>query len=337
MKYAFIALIACYLLVYGCGPDTSKKTEAKKEQAVHSTMEKPAQPMPAVEAQEPVKQPVTAAVVETPQPATQDAAAAAAAATPSQPMTEEVKQKAQATTEEAKPQAPAVAEKQKTGEAKDVQTPCPMMTQQEGSTETAQPDEENIVLMPCGCYFIKHPVPANAPCLKQLPPCPMMGAKEPTAGEELVMLPCGRIVVMPPMPMGDNNPGLEKPTQMAPPCPAQPQTGEVSQEDLTSAVQRMVGATNDMLVVTKQLVVATQEMLKATKGAAVEGENTNKAALQAEQPSQTVQQPAADTTTAQPSTVEQEVVNTVKEAVMATQKAIDAVNQTVPKALEKQQ
>ncbi len=56
MKYAFLALIACYLLVYGCGPDNSKKTEAKKEQAVHNTVEKsaqPAQPMQAASRRKP--------------------------------------------------------------------------------------------------------------------------------------------------------------------------------------------------------------------------------------------------------------------------------------------
>lgn len=156
------------------------------------------------------------------------------------------------------------------------------------------------------------------------------------------MLPCGRVLlVRPPMPMGgENGPGFDQPAQqMAPPCQGQGQDQAQGQpdEDLSSAVQRMVGATNDMLVVTKQLVEATQEMLKATKGATIEGGNTNKETLQPEQPSQTVQPPATDTTTKQPSAKDQEVMNTVKDAVIATQKAIDAVNQSAPQTLDKQQ
>lgn len=323
MKYAFIALIACYLLVYGCGPDTSKKTEAKKEQAVHSTVEKPTQPTAAGPPQETIKQPVAAAVSETPQATPQ-----VATATPSaQPMLG------------ASPQPPVVTEEQKTSETGQVQQPpCPMMTQRQGAVELTQPDEENIVVMPCGCMFIKHTVPANSPCVKQLtPPCPMKEAKQPTTEDELIIMPCGRVMVRPPMPPTDG-PGSEQPMQMEPPCQDQnqAQAAEESEADLTSAVQKMVEATNDMLLVTKQLVVATQEMTKMTRGATSEGVNIQKETPPVEQPSQAAQQGATGTER-QLSAKEQEMVNVMKDAVMASQKAIDAMNQSAPKTLNQQQ
>ena len=109
MKYAFIALIACYLLVYGCGPDNAKKTETKKEQAVHSTVEKPQQPTQAAKPPETGEQPVAAAVEGTQLPAQQ-----VAPAPPSQPITEA----------------------QQTGEAtQGRQPPCPMMVQQQGAVD----------------------------------------------------------------------------------------------------------------------------------------------------------------------------------------------------------
>ncbi len=320
MKYAFIALIACYLLVYGCGPDNSKKTEAKKEQAVHSRVEKPVPPAQATPPPETAKQPVAAAVNETPKPAQQGATTAP----PPQPM----------------------AEEQKTGEATQVrQAPCPMMVHQQGAVELTQPDEENIVVMPCGCMFIKHPMPANVPCLKdapcvkqQAPPCPMMDEKQPATEEGLIMMPCGRVFVRQPMPV--DGPDLDRPMQMEPPCQAeaQPQAMEEPPEDLAGAVQRMAEATNDMMLVTKQLVVATQEMLKATKGAASEGgANTNRTNLGAEQTGQSPQQAAVPDIKKQTSGKEQEAVSAMKEAVIATQKAIDAMSQTVPKTLDQRQ
>jgi hypothetical protein len=48
MKYAFIALVACYLLVYGCGPDNSKKEESKPDKATHSTVVTPPPAAPPV-------------------------------------------------------------------------------------------------------------------------------------------------------------------------------------------------------------------------------------------------------------------------------------------------
>lgn len=334
MKYAFLALIACYLLVYGCGPDNSKKTEAKKEQAVHNTVEKsaqPAQPMQAAQPPETGKQPVAAAVEKTPQPAQQEAAIAMP---PSQAIADKASQP-----------PPVVATEPKIGEATLVhQTPCPMMIQQHGAVELTQPDEENIVVMPCGCMFIKHQISTNAPCLKNapcarlhIPPCPMTGEKQPATEEDLIMMPCGRVFIRQPMPVDGAD--LEQPVQMESPCLVQGQTQDMEEpeEDLAGAVQRMAEATNDMLQVTKQLVVATQEMLKATKGAGSENVNANKQNLQTEQAGQSTRQAAVTGLKTQPADKEQDAMNAMKDAVIATQKAIDAMNQTVPKTLDQRQ
>ncbi len=305
MKYAFIALIACYLLVYGCGPDTSKKTEDKEGQTVHST----------------VKKPVVAAVA-TPQPAQQTITAP-----PSQVVAE------------ASQQAPVIALEQKPGEgARELQPPCPMMVPRQGAVELTQPDENNIVVMPCGCMFIKHQIPANAPCLKQQGfPCPMMGAKQSAAEEELIMMPCGRIFVRQPMPVDD--PDLELPQLSEMPCQGavESQVVEDPEDGLATAVQKMAEATNDMVLVTKQLLVATQEMLKATTGTTGEVANTNKGNAQTVPAAQSTLQAAEAGTKKQTAVVEQEVVNAMKDAVIATQRALEIMNQSVPKTLEPKQ
>ncbi len=311
MKYAFIALIAGYLLVYGCGPDNSKKTEDKKGQVVQSTVEKPLQPPPAAELQETAKQPVTAAV-ETLQPAQQ-----VAATPPSQPATE-VKQ-----------QAP-VADTQKTVDqtTERLQPPCIMAEQQQGAVELTQPDDNNIVVMPCGRMFIKHPVPANAPCLKQqMPPCPMIDERQPSIIEELVMMPCGRVFVRQSMPTDDADLEMLQQTETPGRVDLRPQIIEEDEEDLSKAVQKMVETTNDMVLVTKQLVNATQEMLRATQGTIAEASKTNKESM-----------PAAATGSKKKSAAsEREVIDAMQDAVIATQKAIEAMNQAAPKALDPKQ
>jgi hypothetical protein len=120
-----------------------------------------------------------------------------------------------------------------------------------------------------------------------------------------------------------DGPDLERPVEMQPPCQGQVelQVMEEPEEDLAGAVQKMAEATNDMMLVTKQLVVATQEMLKATKGGA----------------SEDAKQTAMADVKNQTADKEQEAVSAMKDAVIATQKAIDAMNQIVPKNLDQRQ
>ena len=324
MKYAFIALIACYLLVYGCGPDNSKKVEDKKGQTVHSSVEKPLQPAPAAQPQETGKQPV-AAVSATPQPAQQTA--------PEPPP-----QAASAANDQ---QAPVVAEQQKTGEAAEVlpQTPCKMMPHQRGAVELTQPDEENIVVMPCGCMFVNHQALENAPCLKGSipPPCPMMGEKQPAAEDELIMMPCGRVFMRQSMPPADDPCLGQQQTETPGQTEAQTQIAVESAQDLASVVQKLVEATNDMLQVTQQLVVATEEMLKATQEKAGGVATPNSDKLQTQQEVRSARQEVAADTGKPASAGEQEVVNAMKDAVIATQRALEIMNQAAPKAVEPRQ
>jgi hypothetical protein len=318
MKYAFIALIACYLLVYGCGPDNSQKTDDKKDQAIHSTTKTPSPPA----------QPTQAAP-----PPPQDSG--------SQPVVKNVTlpQPAQPQAEVSQ-QPPVTAPEQKTGETAErvQQHPCNMMVQQQGAVELTQPDEENIVVMPCGCMFVKHKAANTAPCLKlRLPPCPMMGENQSEDEEDLIMMPCGRVFARPPR--SDEDPDLDQSQMTETPGQdaTQPQGTEESQEDLTSAVRRMVETTNDMVLVTKELVLATQEMLKATKGAANKVADASTENLQNGQPVQTTRQEAVAGVKKQPATREEEVTNAMKDAVIATQKALEAMNQATPKTLQPNQ
>ncbi len=260
MKYAFIALIACYLLVYGCGPDDSKKAEKKNEQTVHAVVKKPIQPVLTTQVdQQPQAKTQPVAPVVDPQPA------------PSPPMQQAnvVGPPPPRQLNEAGPQPPAVIEEQKSAEVaeKPKQQPRNIAAQSPGAVELTQPDEQNIVILPCGRMYIKNRLPANAPCLNaQLPPCPMMGENQLEDDDAYIVMPCGRVFVRHPIPEDDAD--LDQPRQMEPPYPAdaEPQDEQAPEEDLSAAVQRMVEATNDMVLVTQQLVVATQEMLKATQG-----------------------------------------------------------------------
>ncbi|MFH0782814.1 MAG: hypothetical protein V2B20_12825 [Pseudomonadota bacterium] len=331
MKYAFIALIACYLLVYGCGPDNTKKTENKKEQAVHSTVEKPSQPTPPVQVAQPpeTKTPPAAPVVDTPQPVQQIA--------PPPPVQEANKISPQPPQQmsEVGPQPPVVIEEQKSGEVAEEQKqqPCNIMRETPGAVELIQPDEQNIVILPCGRMFVKHPIPANAPCLNgQIPPCQVMDTEELDANEAFIMMPCGHVFVRQPMPEDEAN--LQQPQQMDTPCLADPQPQDVQEpeEDLSAAVQRMVEATNDMVLVTQQLVVATQEMLKATQGTVNAGTNI-KENLQTENsvqaPGQTAEAPPQN----QAEVEAQQSPNATGDATNAPPKTNESINQPGPKVL----
>jgi hypothetical protein len=312
MKYAFIVLIALYLLVYGCGPDTSKKSEGQKGHTVQSSEQKTVKPSQAKAVE---KQPV-AAVIESPQP-TQQMPAAPTAPT------------AQSAAKAKQP--PAATEEQKvnpfTPELQ--QPPCQARTEQQGAIELTQPDDENIVVMPCGCIFDKKRIPQDAPCLRGwVPPCQMMGDTPPAAEDNLFEMPCGHVFLRHPMAAEDIAAGA--PQQPKAPCQmeAQPQIVEESEQNLATAIEKMVETTDDMVLVTKQLVIATQAMLKATKGVTLEVTN-----LPADQTS-VANRDAVVTSGKRQTISEEEVANALKEAVIATQRAIDVINQATSKALE---
>lgn len=377
MKYAFIALIACYLLVYGCGPDKDKKAEEKKGQTtVQSTVSTPQQPatqsaktdkpkglskqpvfaqteaaqpgtqpgkttMPKElakqpvfaqpEAQQPGSQPAVTAKPQglSKQPVYVQADQAQSAAQPSQTANPQGLSKQPVYVQPDTPPPPpqnaskAANDQPQPGDmAQAPRHPCPMMTDENEADEAMdQVDEEDLLTLPCGHVLMRSQIPAGAPCLgMQAPPCLKMG-QQPDDGQDTILLPCGRVIARPPMPPVD---APHPPQHITAPgqVQAQPQVVEEEKEDLTLAVQRMVETTNDMVLVTRQLVLATQEMLKATKGAAVE---------QVSQPNRQGAGPATDTKTAG---IEQNVVDAMNDAVIASQKAVEAANQAVSKAVE---
>jgi hypothetical protein len=78
-------------------------------------------------------------------------------------------------------------------------------------------------------------------------------------------------------------------------------------------------------------------MLKATKGAANKVADASAENLQNDQPVQTTRQEAVAGVKKQPATREEEVTNAMKDAVIATQKALEAMNQATPKTLQPNQ
>jgi len=152
----------------------------------------------------------------------------------------------------------------------------------------------------------------------------MMDEKQPAITEELVMMPCGRVFVRQFIPVDDPDLEMLQQTETPDQVDVRPRIIEESEEDLSTAVQKMVETTNDMVLVTKQLINATQEMLRATKGTLTEAAKTNKENI-----------PAAAADSKKKTAVgEREVINAMQDAVIATQKAIEAMNQAAPKALE---
>lgn len=84
-----------------------------------------------------------------------------------------------------------------------------------------------------------------------------------TAGSEQVVMPCGKMMAKKDIPAGA-------------PCATMQKPASADSQDLTVAMQKIVEATNDMVMVTRQLVIATQAMLDASKEAAVETTGTDK-------------------------------------------------------------
>lgn len=160
MKYAFIALIVCYLVIYGCGPDNSDNGPESHEQTAPVHQQEPAAPTHE-EQQQPVKsiQPTVAheepAAEVAEQPAEQHVEAVAV----------ETAEQAQPAAEE-KPAAPVV-ERRVIMEQQSV-------TKEQQATEVAESEQ---VVMPCGRTMARADIPENAPCLETKP----QGVKD-TAG-----------------------------------------------------------------------------------------------------------------------------------------------------------
>lgn len=296
MKYAFIVLVACYLLVWGCGPDNSKKADEQKSQVTQSKVEKTPAPAPTPEAAKPTPLPEKPAVAaatkaqEQPPPAPEQAAATPVTPSPA-------------------PAQPAQIEK--------APMPCDMTAKH--PAPVAETEEQQLVTLPCGMVVPKEMIPADAPCFHAKIPCPMMHGRQNPPVDEMASMPCGRPCFRhPALPMG--HPDIYGQERGQLPEPLTDAEDEPAQ-DLAAAMQKMVETTNDMVVVTRQLVVATQEMVRATQDAAYH-----------------VQQPqTVAPVQVEPEPTKHDATSAMHEAVLATQKALEALNQVLPKVLEPRQ
>lgn len=294
MKYAVIVLVACYLLVWGCGPDNTKKNEEQKTQATHSKVE-------------PAPTPAQVVAPPAPAPVPEKTAVAAADKAKEQP----------AAAEKAAPPSPASVPpvQEQAVEPQKMTMPGDMAAKHAPPVPV---EEEQLVTLPCGHVVPRNQLPPDAPCLQAAPvPCPMMHGRQQGPADEVVVLPCGRPCFRhPALPPG--HPEIDHPDFRRQPEPLS-ESDEEPSEDLAGAMQRMVEATNDMVVVTRQLVVATQEMVRATQDAAYQLQQPQIAPPVMDK----VEEPTKDDATA-----------TMREAVGATQKALEALNQVLPKVLE---
>lgn len=292
MKYAVIVLVACYLLVWGCGPDTSKKADEPTSHVTESKVEKTPAPAAPAEAPAPAPPPEEPAVAEQPAP---NADAVVEPAAPAPPVHDHT------AAQEMAPAPPETA----------VVPPPP------GLQET---DMGSLVTLPCGMVVPRESMPADAPCLQaKKMPCPMMYGRLHPPIDGMMVMPCYRPCFRQPvLPM--DHPDLDDPERGHHPEPLTDTDDELSQ-DLAEAMQKMVETTNDMVEVTRQLMVATQEMVRATQDAAFHVQQPQTAP-----PVEEKHEPTRDDTTA-----------ALHEAVLATQKALEALNQVLPRVLEPRQ
>ncbi len=261
MKYAFIVLVACYLLVWGCGPDNSKKADEQKSQVTQSKVEKTPAPKPLAE-----KPAVAAATKVQEQPA---------------PSAEPV----------ATPPVTVPTTQDQPAEMGKAPVPCDMAAKHPPQT-VPETEEEQLVVLPCGKVVSKDQFPTDAPCLQaKMMPCPMMHGRPHPPVDEMVGMPCGRPCFRHPA-LPSDHPDLDGPGRRYHPEPLTDDDDEPSQ-DLAGAMQRMVETTNDMVVVTRQLVVATQEMVRATQEAAYQAQQPQVAAPVKEKPVPTKGDPTA--------------------------------------------
>ena len=168
MKYAFIALIAIYLVVYGCSPDSSEKATDSHETTAPATLEKPHQaaevaavpadphePDAAAHAEQQTADAVKDAVVEEPAAAAEVVEEPAAAA--------EVAEKPAAAAEVVEEPAAAAEVVEEPAVAAETAEQAQPVVEKQQPAEVAKPQ---LVVMPCGRTMARADVPKNAPCLK---------------------------------------------------------------------------------------------------------------------------------------------------------------------------
>jgi len=173
MKYAFIVLIALYLVIYGCSPDESEK--ATDSHTAPATLEKP-QEAEMVAAPAEVHDSAAPALDEHQFPAKKLEQAVVVEELAVE--TEVTEQPAEVAAVEPDEAAQPVVEKQQ--EALVVEQEVIVETQPASKEEQpAEGVDSEMVVMPCGRTMAKSDIPENAPCLK-----PQQEAKQEAAATE---------------------------------------------------------------------------------------------------------------------------------------------------------
>jgi hypothetical protein len=249
MKYAFIVMLAVYLVTFGCNPKPEAERSTPQEKTEHVSVEK-ASETPAAPENVHV---VTKAAVKptTPQagpdnhwntntPNTQKETAV-------QPSEAQVTPPAQAEEEPANPYK-AIAQ------SAAVTLLALMNDNNEPKAEAVEPQTAEIEVVVV--------TPAQEETIE----------KEP-----VVTLPCGKEMDQ------SDSANLPPCLKHGAPMAEQPAVPEEEME-LSAAMQNMVNATNDMVTVTRELVIATQQILAASKEVAVELIDTGKETIEASKP-----------------------------------------------------
>jgi ribonuclease E len=177
MKYAFIALIAIYLVVYGCSPDSSEKATDNHETTAPATLEKPHQaaevaavpadphePDAAAHAEQQTADAVKDAVVEEPAAAAEVVEEPAAAEVVEEPAAAEVVEEPAAAAEVVEEPAAAAEVVEEPAVAAETAEQAQPVVEKQQPAEVAKPQ---LVVMPCGRTMARANIPKNAPCLKQ--------------------------------------------------------------------------------------------------------------------------------------------------------------------------
>lgn len=242
MKYALIAMVAFYLVTFGCNPKTEEEGTTSHDTVEHTAVAE----APTVPGNLTVETLAAAQTTHQAAPSNQlETTAHKALAAPAD---------VQITTENVK--SAAAPEK-----AEDKNDQWKIIAQSAATTVLALMNEE----------------PKSKPALVVETPVETPAAikdavKSPKASETITTLPCGKKV---------SQDVAAKYSPCAKHRRPAPQTAVPAEEpELSEAMQKMVNATNDMVSVTRQLVMATQQMLAASKEVAVEVIDTGKDALE---------------------------------------------------------
>lgn len=166
MKYAFIALIAIYLVIYGCSPDDSDKATDSHEQKVLTAVENSQK---SVETVAPVIEHEPANATKQPEEIVADDTSKQTPAIVEEKRSAEVADQTDPILNfKVVEQAPAVVEEGNSAEVADQTDPILnfKVVEQAPGEQIVEPEQ---AVMPCGRIMARSDIPENAPCLDMQP------------------------------------------------------------------------------------------------------------------------------------------------------------------------